>query len=160
MNVSNKKDASQHEGWAIDENVENDPTYPMRNRAYTKVPSRPEQQIARVEILHSNERPHYSSVFGEIVPPSGLSGQLRRYAFQHSESRYRHWLPLLLADRIHMVEELINDIKKGHIPNFFVEMGGRALWKYDKPTLLKKTACYALGTVAVMWTIKRLLGKK
>jgi hypothetical protein len=152
-------DINIKDGWAIDENVENDPTYPMRDRHYTKVPSRPVQQIARVEILQSNERPHYSAVFGETVPPSGWSGQLRRYAFQHSESRYRHWLPLLLADRIHVVEELVNDFKKGHIPNLFVEMGGRALWKYDKPTLLKKTACYALGTLAVVWVIRRICGK-
>lgn len=111
------KDINVREGWAIDENKENDPTYPMRNREYTKVPSRPGQHIERVEILQSIERPHYTAVFGETIPPSGISGDLRRYAFQHSESRYRHWLPLLLADRIHVFEELINDIKKGKIPN-------------------------------------------
>jgi hypothetical protein len=159
MNVI-PKDPHIKEGWAIDENVENDPTYPMRKREFTKIPSRPEQQIARVEILQSIERPHYSAVFGETVPPSGLSGQLRRYAFQHSESRYRHWLPLLLADRINVVEELVNDFKKGHIPNLFVEMGGRALWKYDKATLFKKTAFCALGTLATIWAVRRIFGNK
>ncbi|NGM73787.1 hypothetical protein [Sphingobacterium sp. SGL-16] len=153
------KDIYVSEGWGIDENKDNDPTYPMRNREYTKVPSRPEQQIARVEILQSNERPHYTAVFGETVPPSGISGQLRRYAFQHSESRYRHWLPLLLADRINVVEELVNDIKKGNIPNLFVEMGGRALWKHDKRTLLMKTARYTLCTVAAFWLIGRVFKK-
>jgi hypothetical protein len=148
------------DSWAIDENVENDPTYPMRNRKHTQVPSRPEQQIARVEILQSIERPHYSAVFGETVPPSGLSGQLRRYAFQHSESRYRHWLPLLLADRINVVEELVKDVKNGHIPNLFVEMGGRALWKYDKATLFKKTAFCALGTLAAVWAVRRIFSNK
>ncbi|MGB4399920.1 MAG: hypothetical protein WBJ10_11160 [Daejeonella sp.] len=35
---------------------------------------RPEQQKESVEILHSNERPSVSAVFGTTSPPSGLSG--------------------------------------------------------------------------------------
>lgn len=150
------KNLNTLDGWGIDANTENDPTYPMRDRDNNVIASRPTQQIANMEILQSIERPHYSAVFGETIPPSGLSGQLRRYAFKYSESRYRHWLPLLLADRVNEVEEIINDIKKGTIPNFFAETGGKALWKYDKPTLIKKVACIAVGTIVISCAIKRL----
>jgi len=44
----------------------------------------------KVEVLKSNERPEYSAVFENTVPPSGLSGIIRQYAFKHSEDRYRH----------------------------------------------------------------------
>lgn len=57
---------------------------------------RPPLQITRVEVLHSNERPSYSAVIGETIPPSGLSGRIRRFAFRFGESTYAHWLPLPL----------------------------------------------------------------
>ncbi|TCV10175.1 hypothetical protein EDC17_103620 [Sphingobacterium alimentarium] len=151
------KNLNTLEGWGIDANPENDPTYPMRDRDNNVTGTRPTQQIARVEVLQSIERPHYTAVFGETIPPSGLSGQLRRYAFQHSESRYRHWLPLLLADRIQEYEEIINDVKKGKIPNFYAETGGKAMWRYDKPALIKKVACVAIGAFIISCAFKRLL---
>ena len=61
------------EGWGIDANPHNNPVYLM------------------------NERPSPSAVFGISVPPSGLSGLIRRLAFRYNGNRYRHWLPLLLA---------------------------------------------------------------
>lgn len=59
---------------------------------------RPEQQPVTVEVLHSNERPNITAVFGTSTPPAGLSGVIRRYAFKQRELGYGHWLPLLLAD--------------------------------------------------------------
>ena len=99
---------------------------------------RPTQQFSSVEVLHSNERPNLPSVFGTTVPPSGLSGSIRRFAFQYSESSYLHWLPLLLADRINVVEGIIDDIKKGYIPNIFAEKGGKAVWKHHPASIVQK----------------------
>src|SRR4051812_30580999 len=90
-------------GWGVDADPENDPTYPIKNWNgadhlrfnYEK----PVQQPVTVEILHSTERPAVSRVFGTTLPPSGLSGALRRFAFKFSESTYSHWVPLMLADR-------------------------------------------------------------
>ena len=142
-------------GWGMDADSENEPTYPMKN--YTGDDhkrlnyERSEQQVSDVEILQSNERPRPTAVFGTTVPPSGLSGMIRRYAFQHSEDRYRHWLPLILADRINVYEGLINDIKSGHIPNLFKEHGFQSSWKYNKPAMIKKVL---IGTivVAAIWS--------
>src|SRR4051812_1479972 len=91
-------------GWGMDADPENEPTYPMKN--YTGDDhlrsnyARADQQPITLEILQSNERPASSSVFGTSVPPTGLSGVIRRYAFRNSEDRYRHWIPLILADRV------------------------------------------------------------
>ena len=45
-------------------------------------------------------------------------------AFKQSENDMRHWLMLLLADRVNVVEGLIDDLAHGHVPNLFKEMGG------------------------------------
>jgi hypothetical protein len=135
---------SKIKGWGIDANPQNEPTYPLKN--YTGDDhkrlsyDRPIQQNTDVEILHSNERPSVSSVYGTTVPPSGLSGRIRRWAFNYSEGSFGHWLPLLLADRINVWEGIISDFRRGHIPNIFAELGGKAEWKYNKKGLAKKVA--------------------
>ena len=141
-------------GWGIDANRENDPTYPMKKRTdgehkgYTW--ERPEQQPVDVEILHSNERPNVTAVFGTSTPPSGLSGKIRRYAFKYSESSYGHWLPLILADRVNVVEGIVDDLKRGRIPNIFAERGWTAEWKYNKQGLIIKTIAGVIITTALL----------
>lgn len=131
-------------GWGVDADPENDPTYPMKHRmdeeqkGYTW--ERPTQQPITEEVLHSNERPNVSAVFGTSVPLSGLSGRIRRFAFRYSESSYGHWLPLLLADRVNSAEGIIDDLKQGHVPNFFAERGWQAEWKYNRKGFIQKAA--------------------
>src|SRR5689334_10245194 len=114
-------------GWGIDADPENEPTYPIKNYTgddHARINyERSEQQPETVEILMSNERPVITRVFGTTVPPVGLSGMIRRYAFKHSEDRYRHWIPLILADRINVGEGLIKDVVTGHFPNIIKERG-------------------------------------
>ena len=143
----------------MDADPENEPTYPMKNYTgddHKRINyERSEQQPVDVEILQSNERPRLTAVFGNTVPPSGLSGVIRRYAFQHSEDRYRHWLPLILADRINVWEGLIDDIKNGHLPNIIAERGFKAEWKYNRPALIKKMIIGAVIAVAVYSSISK-----
>ena len=67
------KDPSQIKGWGVDADPKNDPTYPMKLRndgehsGYSW--ERPPQQPLTVEVLHSNERPDLTSVFGTSTPP-------------------------------------------------------------------------------------------
>ncbi|MDI1243014.1 MAG: hypothetical protein PSX80_13950 [bacterium] len=138
-------EATSVKGWGVDADPENDPAYPMKERkpgldhaGYSW--ERPEQQFIGMEVLRSNERPNVSSTFGTSVPPSGLSGVLRRAAFNYSEDSYGHWLPLMLADRVQMVEGVIDDISRGHVPNVFGEMGWKADWKYNRKALVTKVA--------------------
>jgi hypothetical protein len=137
---------SQLPGWNIDNDPENDPTYPMRTRTPDDHKGysweRPTQQPITIEVLHSIERPNVTAVFGTSVPPSGLSGVIRRFAFRYSENSYLHWLPLLLADRVNVVEGVLSDLAHGHVPNIFAEKGYPVEWKYDKKGLLLKLATF------------------
>ncbi|HEX8280845.1 MAG TPA: hypothetical protein VF551_05680, partial [Chthoniobacterales bacterium] len=123
-------DPAQVKGWSVDANPKNDPTYPMKRRNNGEHAGyswqRPAQQPINVEVLHSNERPNVTSVFGTSTPPRGLSGMLRRLAFNYSESSYGHWLPLVAADRIGVLEGYVEDLGRGHIPNPFAERGWAA----------------------------------
>ena len=148
-------------GWGIDADPKNDPTYPMRNRANDQHEGhnweRPSQQPIDMEVLRSIERPTVSAVFGTSSPPSGLSGAIRRYAFKFSESEYGHWLPLILADRVNMVEGLIEDLKRGHIPNIFAEKGMKADWQVNKKGLAQQILVTAAVTTVIVLLLR---GKK
>ena len=144
------KDPAQIKGWGVDAEPKNDPTYPMKNRTDGEHAGysweRPPQQPITVEVLHSNERPDLTSVFGTSTPPSGLSGAIRRLAFRYSESSYGHWLPLMLADRVSVAEGLLGDLKHGHLPNVFAERGWRADWQHNRTNLVLRT----LGRVVLV----------
>jgi hypothetical protein len=137
------KDPSQIKGWGSDADPKNDPTYPMKKRNDGEhagyVWERPPQQPITVEVLHSNERPDVTAVFGTSTPPSGLSGAIRRIAFRYSESSYGHWLPLMLADRVSVVEGVLDDLKNGLFPNIFAERGWKAEWEHNKGRLVLRT---------------------
>jgi hypothetical protein len=141
-------------GWGIDADPENEPTYPMKNYTgadhdrlnYERAP----QQPINIEVLHSTERPGVTRVFGTSAPPSGWSGALRRYAFRFSEGNAAHWMTLILADRVNMIEGIIDDIKRGHIPNIFAERGWQAEWKYNRKATVKKIVIGVVIACAVI----------
>jgi hypothetical protein len=153
-------DQSQVKGWGVDADPENDPTYPMKKRNNGEHAGysweRPPQQPKTVEVLHSNERPNVSATFGTSTPPAGLSGVIRRYAFKYSENSYGHWLPLMLADRVNMVEGVLDDLARGHVPNVFGEMGWRAEWRHNRKSLVTRVAVgAALASAAVVFLTRR-----
>ncbi|MGV3531225.1 MAG: hypothetical protein ACO1QR_02570 [Chthoniobacteraceae bacterium] len=147
-------DYSHIKGWGIDADPENDPTYPMKRRNNAEHAGyswqRPTQQAADVEVLHSNERPNLSAVFGRSSPPSGVSGMLRRLAFKYSESSYLHWLPLMFADRVNEVEGVVSDIARGRVPNIPKELGWAAEWKHNRKGLLTRILLGVVVTSAVI----------
>ncbi len=131
-------------GWGIDADEQNDPTYPIRKRSNEEHQGnnweRPVQQAQTVEVLHSIERPNLPAVYGATIPPSGLSGMIRRKAFELSESHLGHWFALVLADRVNEIEGIAEDISRGHFPNFFAERGLGAEWKYNREAVIAATA--------------------
>jgi hypothetical protein len=140
-------------GWGIDADPDNEPTYPMKHYNgddHKRLNyDRPVQQLETVEMLQSNERPALSATFGTSSPPSGLSGQLRRFAFRYSEGKWNHWLMLLLADRVNMVEGIIDDMKHGHFPNIIAERGWTAEWKYNRKNFMRNVAIGAAVTAGL-----------
>ena len=150
-------DPSQVKGWGVDADPKNDPTYPIKKRNNGEHAGysweRPPQQPESVEVLQSNERPNLPTVFGTSTPPSGLSGMLRRFAFKYSESSYGHWLPLMLADRIGVVEGVLDDLAHGHVTNFVGELGGKAEWKYNRKNVV--LGVLVAGAVASAFVYRR-----
>ena len=154
-----QQDVTQIKGWGIDADPDNEPTYPIKN--YTGDDhkrmnwKRPPLQPETVEVLHSNERPNLTAAFGTSTPPSGLSGVLRRFAFKYSESSYMHWVPLVMADRINVVEGVVDDIINGHVPNIFAEKGMKADIKYNTKEFAIRTAVKVALISAVVALIIR-----
>ena len=146
------KDPSQVEGWSVDADPKNDPTYPMKHRTDGEHAGysweRPPQQPITVEVLRSIERSDLTSVFGTSAPPAGPSGVIRRIAFRYSESSYGHWLPLMLADRVGVAEGIVQDIKAGRPPNVLAERGWKAEWEHNRTGLVRRI----LVQVALIYT--------
>jgi tetrahydromethanopterin S-methyltransferase subunit B len=152
-----QKDSEQYKfikGWGIDADNSNYPNYPMKHYTgadYQRIHyAKPQQQPVNVEVLHSNERPTITSVFGTSTPPRGLSGALRRYAFKFSEGSAAHWMTLILADRVNAVEGIVDDLASGHVPNIFKERGWNAEWKYNKAGVIKNVAIGVAVTSAIV----------
>lgn len=148
------RDYSRIKGWGVDVDPKNDPTYPMKirnNREHEGYSwERPTQQPINIEILHSNERPNVTAVFGTSTPPSRLSGMIRRVAFMYSESSYGHWLPLMLADRVNAVEGVLGDLGRGHVPNIFVESGRNAQWQHNRKSVVRQVLVGAVVASVVV----------
>jgi hypothetical protein len=137
-------------GWGADLDHKNRPSYPR------ELPS--DVMTARGDVKHwqkphtkihmSNEHPDLTPVFGESVPPHGLSGLLRDYAYQFGEATNRHWMTLMLADRINVVECAITDALRGKPDHYIREKAWGTKLKYqDNRSLYMGLA--AVGAVAL-----------
>lgn len=143
------RDTSHIQGWGADADPANRPGYPME-----RTPPRlenvhwdaPEQQVQKVKVYHSTERPGITPVFGTSTPPSGVSGRMRDLAFHYSENDLRHWLILLAADRVNVGEGILSDLAHGHVPNLWAEMGFSSEWKYNRAGFIRKAA--VMGAIA------------
>jgi len=141
------------QGWGADLDRKDRPAVPMERtpaRFINPQPGQPEQQVETVEVLVSNERPGITPVFSSKQPPSGLSGLIRRLAFKLTENDVRHWLLLLAADRVNMVEGIGQDLLRGKVPNVLAEMGIKAEFQHNKVGLAKK-AVVATAVAGGIW---------
>lgn len=146
-------------GWGSDVDPQMRPGVPYDKKPmlgaealYPPIP----QQVTKVKIHKSTEHAKLTPVFGTSCPPKGLSGKIRDFAYKFSEGRLSHWLTLLVADRVDVVEGVIEDLAHGHLPNIPKEMGLRSEWRYNRGPFIKKTAvvvgCSAL--LVMMWQMR------
>ena len=138
-----RRDMTHIQGWGADLDHKNRPAVPMEHsppRLEGAPIAPPSQQPERMEIFVSPERPHITPLFGTGAPPKGLSGMLRRLAYKMTENDIRHFMLLLLADRINVVEGIGEDLMQGHVPNVLGEMGIKAEWQHNRAGLAKKAA--------------------
>lgn len=149
-----REEMSHIKGWGADLDHKNRPAVPMERTPPRYTPANmpePQAQAQRVEVLVSNERPGITQLHGTAQPPSGLSGMLRRAAFKFTENDIRHWLILLGADRINVVEGIVDDLAHGHVPNILGEMGIKSEWQHNKKGLATKVAIAgAIGAAAYL----------
>jgi len=154
----NVPDTANLPGWGADLDHADRPGYPME-RTPARLEglhwARPEDQPLTMKVYHSVERPGVTPVFGTSAPPSGLSGRLRGAAFKLSENDIRHWLLLLFADRVNVVEGVAGDLCKGSVPNIFAEMGIKSEWRYNRAGLIRKVAIASAVAGAGYWLLKR-----
>lgn len=124
--------ATHIKGWGADLDPKDRPAVPKEKTPPNGTGAHwitPEQQVARVKIHKSIEHHHLTPIFGTACPPKGVSGLMRNFAYRYSEGRMIHWLTLLLADRVDMVESILIDAARGRPDNVFAEMGLKAEWK-------------------------------
>jgi hypothetical protein len=144
-------DTSTIQGWGADLDRKDRPGVPME-RTPPRLPGvrldQPEQQPQHIEVFISPERPGITPLFGTSTPPTGISGAIRRFAYKLTENDIRHWLLLLFADRVNVVEGVAQDLSRGKLPNVFAEMGIKSEWQHNRIGLVRKAAIVtALGGV-------------
>jgi hypothetical protein len=107
-----------------------------------------EQQMPKVKIHKSTEHGRLTPVFGTSCPPTGVSGFIRDIAYTYSEGRLAHWMTLMFADRVNVVEDLVKDITQLRVPNIPKEMGFKSELKYNPAGLSRKIAIAGLCVAA------------
>jgi hypothetical protein len=111
-------------GWGVDLNYR--PAEPMEDfdpgatGAHWHFPERQPELWPREK---SPEHGMLPPVFGTVAPPRGISGAIRRYAYTLSEGRSSHWLLLMLADRVDVLESRVESVLEGHPDNVIGETG-------------------------------------
>jgi hypothetical protein len=107
-------------GWGADLDPADRPSEPREQFAPGTTGAHwdlPEQQPQTYPRERSIEHARLTPVFGTTSPPRGLSGIIRRRAFAFSEARAAHWLMLLAADRVDVVESELRELARGRVNN-------------------------------------------
>jgi len=68
------------------------------------------QAAPAVTVLRRAGLTELTPVFSTAVPPRGLSGKIRRYAYTFPDQRVAKWELLLFADRVDMIESALRDL--------------------------------------------------
>jgi hypothetical protein len=101
-------DHTEIPGWGVDGDPKRRPGVPMllrpevREGAHWEKPER--QRPPDAPVLKRAELDELTPTFGTALPPRGLSGLLKRVAYEIAEHRVRHVLLLLMSDRVDVVE--------------------------------------------------------
>ena len=137
---------------AVDVAPESRPGVPMEAEpepaegAHWREPSR--QAGAHDHLHHSGiDRP--TPVVGTAQPPHGLSGMLRRTAYEIPEHQARRWLLLMLADRVDVFESQVGEALSGPLDRIGMPRSAARVRGNPLPVLA--------GALAGAWLGKRIL---
>jgi hypothetical protein len=114
-------------GWGVDLDPRNRPSVPKERfdpRGSGAHWDFPERQPEKWPRERSIEHKFVTPVFGTSCPPKGISGMMRKFAYKkYSEGRAAHWLLLLAADRVDVLESRLRAAATGHPDNPVTETG-------------------------------------
>jgi hypothetical protein len=102
----------QIEGWGADADPANRPGIPMETKpepvAGAQTPIEPQKSDYPV-FMHGGKQ-KMPPVFGTAAPPKALSGLIRKVAYKYPDHWVRHWMMLLMADRVDSMEHNLRRI--------------------------------------------------
>lgn len=105
----------ERQGRAVDLAARERPGVPMEHAPHALTAAAPrhleQQRQGRGQVRRVGLR-QMTPVFGTGQPLSGLSGLVRRLAYSIRETKARHWMILLLADRVDVLEHRIAKLVK------------------------------------------------
>jgi hypothetical protein len=114
-------------GWGVDLDPADRPSNPKLELqpdltgAHWQFPERQPEQTPRERSI---EHRFLTPVFGTAQPLRGLSGRLRKLAYDRwSEGRNAHWLALIAADRVDVLESAAASLARGRPDNLVTETG-------------------------------------
>ena len=114
-------------GWGVDLDPADRPAVPRERidpegtGAHWSYPPRQPELVPRERSIEHAELP---PVFGTSVPLKGVSGRIRRFAYErYSEGRAAHWLLLILGDRVDAIGSHVRSFATLHPDNPVTETG-------------------------------------
>jgi len=158
-------DYRQVNGWGADLDPANRPSIPreLPSDVTTVRGDVRDWQTPHQKIYLSVEHPNLTPVFGTSCPPRGLSKLLRDYAYQFGEGANRHWMTLMLADRVNILESMVSEAFRGRPDNYIKEKGWAAKVKYADPARRRNAMIFGaavLGAVAVGLVLRTTLAEE
>ena len=153
---------NQIQGWGADLDPANRMGIPKERPSDVQTPyGEPRVGMKPPFRIHQSiEHAKLTPVFGTSCPPKGLSGWLRDFGYQFGEGRLARWMTLILADRVDVVEGLLGDLARGHVPNIFRERGWRAELTHADKERRVRTVLMAGVTAGALTTGLVLLAKR
>lgn len=145
-------------GWGAD--LHERPMYPMELPSDVKNVRGDvrDWQVPHDKVHMSIEQPGLTPVFGTSCPPRGLSGLLRDYAYKYSEGTNRHWMTLVIADRVDILESMVVDALRGHPDRYIKERAWSQNLKYGLgPGQKKRMPLYIGGAILAGLAIASLM---
>ena len=94
-------------GYGADADPSRRPGYPREVRPHLVGDAKgpPERMHSDVKVFkHGQPARQFPPVYGTAQPPKGLSGALRAFAYKYPDHWTRHWMMLLMADRVDVLE--------------------------------------------------------
>ncbi|WP_193605973.1 hypothetical protein [Nocardioides dongkuii] len=117
-------------GWGVDLDPANRPSFPqesLEHRPEGAVRGLPAQQPHTGYRERSIEHADLTPVFGTAQPLHGVSGAVRRLAYERfSEARTAHWLLLIAADRVEVAGSVARSFATLRPDNPVTQTGIRA----------------------------------